>query len=92
MLSLDENVPLPTPLDRQLHDLLESLAGAEGDSHPPALPPWEHLSLLARWYYSSFREGELVMLSPNQAMPHTRLIRVCRKLLAPEAHSSTSAN
>ncbi len=92
MLSLDENVPLPTPLDRRLHDLLESLAGEEGDSHPPALPPWEHLSLLARWYYSTFREGELVMLRPNQAVPHARLIRVCRKLLATEAHSSTSPN
>jgi excinuclease UvrABC nuclease subunit len=91
-LSLDENVPLPTPLDQRLHDLLESLAGGVSDSQPPALPPCEHLSLLARWYYSSFREGELVMLSPNQATPHTRLIRVCRKLLAPEAHSSTSAN
>jgi excinuclease ABC subunit C len=49
------------------------------------LPPWEHLSLLARWYYSSFREGELVMLNRDQAIPHTRLIRICRKLLAAEA-------
>jgi hypothetical protein len=47
------------------------------------LPPWEHLSLLARWYYSSFRQGELVMLNPSQAIPHSRLIRLCRKLLAP---------
>jgi hypothetical protein len=38
--------------------------------------------LLARWYYSSFREGELVMLNPDQAIPHSRLIRICRKLLA----------
>jgi len=90
-LSLDENVPTPTPLDRQLHDLLQSLSGARGEEDPPALPPWEHLSLLARWYYSSFREGELVMLSPNQVMPHTRLIRVCRKLLAAETQSSISA-
>jgi hypothetical protein len=40
------------------------------------------LSLLARWYYSSFREGELVMLNPDQSIPHARLIRTCRKLLA----------
>jgi hypothetical protein len=39
------------------------------------------LSLLARWYYSSFREGELLMLHPNQAIPHARLIRLCRKVL-----------
>ena len=79
-LSLDENVPSPLPLDQQLHNLLDSLAG---DS-PPAIPvpPWEHLSLLARWYYSSFREGELVMLSAERAIPHTRLIRICRKILA----------
>jgi hypothetical protein len=48
----------------------------------PAVPPWEHLSLLARWYYSSFREGELVMLNAEPTIPHTRLIRICRKILA----------
>jgi excinuclease UvrABC nuclease subunit len=47
-----------------------------------SLPPWEHLSLLTRWYYSSFREGELVMLNPDHSIPHSRLIRACRKLLA----------
>jgi excinuclease ABC subunit C len=83
-LSLDENIPAPTPLDQQLHNLLVSLSGETNRPAPPALPPWEHLSLLARWYYSSFREGELVMLNPNQAMPHARLIRVCRKVLAVE--------
>jgi hypothetical protein len=149
LLSLDENVPSPLPLDQQLHNLLDSLAGdspsaiatatlvpssrpaaasqnlvgavGEADrtvgSPPsvvslqpsrvgqaqepvggrlavpprpnyqlapvvPAVPPWEHLSLLARWYYSSFREGELVMLNAEQTIPHTRLIRLCRKILA----------
>jgi hypothetical protein len=118
-LSLDENVPSPLPLDRQLHNLLDSLAGDSPppivtmtlapSSHPtsvsetlvgahghaplqhfpsrsaefvPVVPPWEHLSLLARWYYSSFREGELVMLNAEQTIPHTRLIRICRKLLS----------
>lgn len=79
-LSLDENVPSPVPLDRQLHMLLDSLATE--DAPAPALPPWEHLSLLARWYYSSFRQGELLMLPPSQEIPHARLIRVCRKVLA----------
>jgi len=147
LLSLDENVPSPVPLDQQLHSLLDSLAGDAPpaiatmnhvpSSHPlsasltpvgahghaplqhlpmparaerssaifqdgdpaqaqscalrqptdhaeivPAVPPWEHLSLLARWYYSSFREGELVMLNAEQTIPHTRLIRLCRKILA----------
>ena len=131
-LSLDENVPSPVPLDRQLHTLLDSLADDAGlaqsealrpaspatpriaelrsdapaaavDAHlrtnrgggPTAptstlparqssssVPHWEHLSLLSRWYYSSFREGELVMLNAQQTIPHTRLIRICRKILA----------
>jgi hypothetical protein len=127
-LSLDEKVPSPVPLDQQLHNLLDSLAGDSPPAiptetllltspHPsaavttvdprgsspappltsaatpvlsrtghgefvPVVPPWEHLSLLARWYYSSFREGELVMLNAEQTIPHTRLIRICRKILA----------
>ena len=79
-LSLDENVPSPVPLDQQLHALLDPLTSPR-DS-PAALPSWEHLTLLARWYYSSFRQGELLMLPPNQEIPHARLIRLCRKVLA----------
>ena len=83
-LSFDENVPSPTPLDRQIHDLMESLGGKSSAGASPSSPPWEHLSMLARWYYSSFREGELVMLNPDQTIPHSRLIRICRKLLTPD--------
>jgi excinuclease UvrABC nuclease subunit len=86
-LSLDENVSNPIPLDRQLHDLMESLGGEASGPAPP--PPWEHLSLLARWYYSSFRQGELVMLNPDQTIPHSRLIRICRKVLAPEGEGAS---
>lgn len=90
-LSLDEKVSSPVPLDEQLHKLLDSLAVSVGAGLKPgptspgqaaALTPWEHLTFLARWYYSSFREGELVMLPPNQEIPHARLIRICRKILA----------
>jgi len=84
-LSLDENVPSPLPLDRQLRTLLDSLD--EGSTPPTGLPPWEHLSLLARWYYSSFREGELLMLDPARDIPYARLIRLCRKVLEGEGTS-----
>ena len=82
-LSFDENVPAPTPLDQLLQALLSGLAPGPARPDASPLPPWEHLSLLARWYYSSFREGELVMLNPDHTIPHSRLIRICRKLLAP---------
>lgn len=88
-LSLDENVPKPVSLDEQIRALLEPLAplAAPADSLLPP-PPWEHLSLLARWYYSSFRTGELVMLDPvrrgvqDRPLPTRALIRACRKTLA----------
>jgi len=85
-LALDENVPSPVPLDQQLRELLDPLAPLDpAQSGTPGRPAWEHLSLLARWYYSSFRQGELLMLHPNQAIPHARLIRLCRKVLAGNA-------
>lgn len=87
-LCLDENVSSPVSLDEQLHNLLDSLAVGSGSaerSAKPVVPPWEHLSLLARWYYSSFRRGELVMLPATQQIPHARLIRICRKILTAES-------
>ncbi len=87
-LSLDENAPNPTPLDRQIHELMESLGTETSVPKPAAPPPWEHLSLLVRWYYSSFRQGELVMLNPDQSIPHSKLIRICRKVLVMEEKSS----
>jgi excinuclease ABC subunit C len=84
-LSLDENVASPLPLDAQLQTLLDSLARpkppAADAAHTGPPPSWEPLNLLARWYYSSFREGELVMLPPGEEIPYTRLIRLCRKMV-----------
>lgn len=89
-LCLDENVSSPVPLDEQLHTLLESLVPPPGDPAEP--PPWEHLTLLARWYYSSFRVGAWVTLPPTQNIPHARLIRICRSLLAGETPASFSVS
>ena len=80
-LSLDENVASPVPLDQQLHALLDPLGLDAANSAGGAPPTWEHLSLLARWYYSSFRTGEILMLDRTAQIPHTRLIRLCRKLV-----------
>ena len=81
-LSLDEKVASPEPLDRQIQQTLSSLPPADlvssARSHP--LPPWEHLALLSRWYYKSFREGEFLLLKRPDDIPHARLIRLCRKL------------
>jgi excinuclease ABC subunit C len=83
-LSLDENVPSPVSLDEQIRAVLATLDPAAARAAHPGVPPWEHLSLLARWYYSSFRTGELVMLEPGRSLPTRALIRACRKVLVRE--------
>jgi len=47
-------------------------------SAPPELP--EHLSLLARWFYSKPREGEI--LFRDRVWPYRRMLRACSRLLA----------
>lgn len=46
---------------------------------PPELP--EHLSLLARWYYSKPREGEIFFRAAD--WPYRRILRACSRLLLP---------
>jgi excinuclease ABC subunit C len=82
-LALDENVPSPLPLDERLHLLFQILMNGTGFADKA--PLWEHLSLFAKWYYSSFREGEIVMLSSPAEIPHARLIRICRKMISNHA-------
>jgi excinuclease ABC subunit C len=89
ILAFDEKVASPASLDQQLQTVLDSLRPrAEAARAQPVtvtpesrpLPSWEHLSILARWYYSSFREGEFVLFNRAEEIPHSRLIRSCRKL------------
>jgi excinuclease ABC subunit C len=80
LLDLGENVSSPLSLDERFRLLFGALLGQEDNF--PAASSWEHLSLFARWYYSSFRQGELVMLSSPSQIPHARLIRICRKIVA----------
>ena len=49
----------------------------------------EHLALLARWYYSHPRQGEMVFRERD--WPYRKILRACSRLLAPpssEPHSS----
>jgi excinuclease ABC subunit C len=78
-LDLGENVSSPLSLDERFRLIFDGLLSQADDS--AGAPSWEHLSLFARWYYSSFRQGELVMLSSPSQIPHARLIRICRKIV-----------
>ena len=55
----------------------------------------EHLALVARWYYSSPREGEIFFRSAvkdrgEQDWPYRRILRGCSRLLAPRENESAA--
>jgi excinuclease UvrABC nuclease subunit len=44
----------------------------------------DHLALLARWFYASPREGEILFQEPRPVgWPYRRILRACKRLLAP---------
>jgi len=79
-LDFGENVSSPLSLDERFRLLFDALSGPADE--PSGAAFWEHLGLFAKWYYSSFRQGELVMLSSPSKIPHARLVRICRKIIA----------
>lgn len=65
------------PLDRRLRELFAGLT-------PPALAPrerQEHLALLARWCYSSWRDGEWLPFEAGQP-PYRKLVRSVSRVAA----------
>jgi excinuclease ABC subunit C len=53
----------------------------ENSSEAPAADLSEHLWLLARWFYSNPRQGEIFFR--EKAWPYRRMMRACARLLAP---------
>jgi excinuclease ABC subunit C len=53
----------------------------ENSSQAPAADLSEHLWLLARWFYSNPRQGEIFFR--GNAWPYRRMMRACARLLAP---------
>ncbi len=56
-------------------------------SFAPELP--EHLSLVARWFYSKPRDGEIFFRAAD--WPYRRILRACGRLLAPPAPQPPAA-
>jgi excinuclease ABC subunit C len=74
--------------------LLGAHHGAPASEPAPTPPPpigkfelSEHLWLLARWYYSHDREGEIFFQNESgrqPGWPYRRILRACSRVLAPE--------
>jgi excinuclease ABC subunit C len=73
----------PRSVEEILREYLESGSPPE----PLAGPLVDHLSLLARWYYSKPRVGEIFFPegASGAAWPYRRIIRACARVLGPQA-------
>jgi hypothetical protein len=76
-----------------LRELMEPAATESTDEASPKRPAGasttayleDHLALLARWFYSRPREGEIFFREPRPVgWPYRRILRACRRLLAPQ--------
>ena len=77
--SEDEHAPAESPEERTQRYRLRDA--------PPELS--EHLGLVARWFYSSPRDGEVFFREAD--WPYRRILRACGRLLAEPAADSASA-
>jgi hypothetical protein len=82
----------PRSVEQIFREQLESRAPAEGPADVEELR--DHLSLLARWFYSKPRAGEIFFRPPVAGSgprirqgdwPYRRILRACSRVLAPQA-------
>lgn len=76
----------PASAEETVRDYLESVANAgipaNANVWQSATELSEHLGMLARWYFSSPREGEIFFRDKD--WPYRRILRACSRLLAPK--------
>ncbi len=66
------------PLDRRLRELVAGLEAPRVTIRERA----EHLSLLSRWYYSSWRDADWIEFPKLEDLPYRRLVRAISKTAA----------
>ena len=74
----------PRSAEETVRDYLESVMNAAPRAGTPrqlATELGEHLRLVARWFYSNPREGEIFFREKD--WPYRRILRACARLLAP---------
>ena len=68
-------------LDRRLREALGELKFSTGTTQERS----DHLAMLRRWYYSSWREGEIVMVDRLDQIPYRKLVNAVSRVAAGRA-------
>ena len=66
----------PAPLDQKLREALASASFHRGSSRERG----EHLALLARWWASSWKQGELLLFEGLDQIPYRKLVRAISRV------------
>jgi len=84
LLEFDSIAADPRSVEAILRERLESEAAEELPGGSATLERRaDHLSLLARWYYSKPRAGEILYFDTARGgWPYRRIVRACSRLLA----------
>ena len=64
------------PMDRRLREAIASPGPAKTSLRDRA----EHTALLARWFYSSWRDGEWIPFPSAEALPYRKLVRAISRV------------
>jgi excinuclease ABC subunit C len=83
----------PTSAEEAVRDYLEGVASAtpmaNANVRQNAAELGEHLALVARWFYSSPREGEIFFREKD--WPYRKILRACSRLLSPKKEQTIEA-
>ena len=64
-------------LDSRLREVVASLAARSGS----LIEKEDHLAMLVRWYYASWREGEWLAFDTLDEVPYRRLVRAISRVV-----------
>ena len=83
----------PRSAEETVRDYLEAMMNAPATAANPrqsAAELGEHLRLVARWFYSNPRDGEIFFRERD--WPYRRILRACSRLLAPAKEEAAQSN
>jgi excinuclease ABC subunit C len=71
-------------LDRRLRDMAATIPASGGHPTTPSanLERTEHLAILSRWFYSSWCDGELLMVADWEKIPWRKLVNAVSRVAA----------
>lgn len=71
---------------RSVEEILRDHLGSEAEPQATGEPLADHLSLLARWFYSKPRVGEMFFreTAAGASWPYRRVLRACARVLGPQ--------